>query len=136
MRSKVFQGILDNAKSEDRIFVRKYADMVVHINSILRHKNWTQKHLSEKLGKKPSEINKWLKGEHNFTLRSISKLEAELGEEILIVPQKITPQNQNDIGFQKIKEQSLSKDKKIEELEQQILILQRTIALLQKEKTT
>jgi transcriptional regulator with XRE-family HTH domain len=128
MRSKIFQNILDNAKTEDRIFVRKYADMVVHINSILKEKNWTQKHLSEKLGKKPSEINKWLKGEHNFTLRSISKLEAELGEEILIVPQN-SLENKNT-ELQKIK------DQKIVELEQQVQVLQRTIALLQKEKTT
>lgn len=121
MRSKIFQSILDNAKSEDRIFVRKYADIVVHINSILRKKQWTQKYLSEKLNKKPSEINKWLKGEHNFTLRSISKLEAELGEEILIVPQKKNIELEN---------------KKIEELEKQVQVLQRTIILLQKEKMT
>jgi transcriptional regulator with XRE-family HTH domain len=38
------------------------------------------------MGKKPSEISKWLNGEHNFTLRSLAKLEAELGEPIITVP--------------------------------------------------
>jgi len=128
MRSQLFQRILDNAKPEDRIFVRKYADIVVQVNSILKKKNWTQRHLSEKLNKKPSEINKWLKGEHNFTLRSISKLEAELGEQILIVPQ-------NNIENKNVELQKL-KDQKIIELQEQVQVLQKTIALLQKEKAT
>jgi len=33
--------------------------------------------------KKPSEINKWLKGNHNLTLKTLAKLEAELGEPII-----------------------------------------------------
>lgn len=37
------------------------------------------------MDKKPSEINKWLKGNHNFTLKTIAKLEAELGEPIIEV---------------------------------------------------
>ena len=32
------------------------------------------------------EISKWLGGNHNFTLRSLAKLQAELGEEIIQVP--------------------------------------------------
>lgn len=35
------------------------------------------------MNKKPSEINKWLKVNHNLTLKSLAKLEAELGEPIL-----------------------------------------------------
>jgi transcriptional regulator with XRE-family HTH domain len=33
--------------------------------------------------KRPSEINKWLKGNHNLTLKTLAKLEAELGEPII-----------------------------------------------------
>lgn len=47
-----------------------------------------QKDLAAKLGKSPSEINKWLNGDHNFTLRSLAKLQFELGEIILEVPEK------------------------------------------------
>ena len=46
----------------------------------------TQKDLADKLNKKPSEINKWLKGEHNYTLKSIARLQVELGEAIIAVP--------------------------------------------------
>jgi hypothetical protein len=39
------------------------------------------------MNKKPSEINKWLKGNHNLTLRTIARLEAELGDAIISVIQ-------------------------------------------------
>ncbi len=88
MRSKVFQRILDNTPKDVDIFVDWYADLVVRINQLLREKNMTKKELAEKLDKKPSEISKWLSGEHNFTLRSLAKLSAELGEPLLEVPKK------------------------------------------------
>lgn len=75
---------------ETKIFVDKYADIIVRVNQLLEEKGLSQKDLAEKMDKAPSEISKWLKGEHNFTLRSIAKLEAELGETILYVPQRKT----------------------------------------------
>lgn len=83
MRSNTIKKILDETPAEVRIFVRQYTDIVVRINAILKAKGYTQKDLADKLNKKPSEINKWLKGNHNLTLKTIAKLEAELGEPIL-----------------------------------------------------
>ncbi|MFN0190209.1 MAG: multiprotein-bridging factor 1 family protein [Bacteroidia bacterium] len=74
---------------ETKQFVRKYADMVVRINQLLREKGWTQANLAEKMGKKPSEISRWLSGDHNLTLRSISKLEVELEGDIISIPQPV-----------------------------------------------
>lgn len=76
-----------------KIFVDKYADIVVRINQLLKEKGYSQKDLAEKLDKRPSEISKWLNGDHNFTLRSIAKLEAELGETILYVPRQVNFQS-------------------------------------------
>jgi transcriptional regulator with XRE-family HTH domain len=83
MRSKVAERILDETPEEVRIFVRQYTDIVLKINQILKAKGYTQKDLAEKMNKKPSEINKWLKGNHNLTLKTLAKLEAELGEPII-----------------------------------------------------
>lgn len=88
MRSKIAQRIMDETPKEVRIFVRKYGDIVVRINQLLREKGYTQKNLAEKMDKTPSEISKWLSGEHNFTLRSLAKLEAELDADIFYVPKK------------------------------------------------
>jgi transcriptional regulator with XRE-family HTH domain len=88
MRSKAAERIMQRVPEETKIFVRWYGDLIVRINEILNEKGWTQKELSERLDKKPSEISKWLNGEHNFTLKSLAKLQAELGAEILEVPHK------------------------------------------------
>ncbi len=85
MRSNVAKRIQDETPEEVRIFVRQYTDIVVRINAILRSKGYSQKDLAERMKKKPSEINKWLKGPHNLTLKTIARLEAELGAPIIEV---------------------------------------------------
>jgi transcriptional regulator with XRE-family HTH domain len=88
MRSKIADRIMATTPEETKRFVRKYGDIVVRVHQILREKGITQKMLAEKMGKTPSEISKWLNGEHNLTLRSIAKLEAELEADIIYVPKK------------------------------------------------
>jgi len=89
MRSKVAKRIQDETPEEVRIFVRQYTDIVVRINEIMETKGYTQKDLAERMKKKPSEINKWLKGNHNLTLKTLAKLEAELGEPIIFTSSQI-----------------------------------------------
>jgi transcriptional regulator with XRE-family HTH domain len=86
MKSKTVDRLLKSPPKDVEVFVDLYADLVVRINQILREKGISKKELAERLDKQPSEISKWLGGEHNFTLRSIAKLSAELGEHLLEVP--------------------------------------------------
>ena len=88
MRSEIAQALLDKTPKETKIFIEYYADLVVLINQVLKEKGWTKAELASKLGKKPSEISKWLNGEHNFTLRSIAKLQAELDTVLLSIPKR------------------------------------------------
>lgn len=90
MRSNIFQEVLNSTPADVDIFVRWYGDIVVRIHELLMEKGINKKTLAEKLEKRPSEISKWLGGEHNFTLRSLAKLSAELGESILEVPKRTT----------------------------------------------
>jgi transcriptional regulator with XRE-family HTH domain len=90
MKSLVAERMMANMPEDVKIFVDKYADIVVRVNQLLKEKNYSQKELADKLEKNPSEISKWLGGNHNFTLRSIAKLEAELGETIIYVPKRLT----------------------------------------------
>lgn len=88
MRSKIARRLLDETPAEVRIFVRKYGDIIVRVHQLLKEKGWTQKDLAGQLEKRPSEVSKWLSGDHNFTLKSLAKLEAELGADIIYVPKK------------------------------------------------
>jgi ribosome-binding protein aMBF1 (putative translation factor) len=86
MRSKVSEWILESLTDEMKIFTDKYADLLVLIHTVMEQKGYSQKKLADRLGKQPSEIHKWLSGEHNLTLRTVSKLEAELNVTLLEVP--------------------------------------------------
>jgi transcriptional regulator with XRE-family HTH domain len=88
MRSKTVDRLLKSTPKDVEIFVDWYADLVVRINQLLRENNINKKELAERMDKKPSEISKWLNGEHNFTLRSLAKLSAELGENLFEVPKR------------------------------------------------
>jgi transcriptional regulator with XRE-family HTH domain len=83
MRSKIAKKILSETPEEVKIFVKRYTDIVVRIHELMQLKGLTQKDLADRMDKKPSEINKWLKGNHNLTLKTIAKLEAELGGTII-----------------------------------------------------
>lgn len=81
--SEIFNSI--QVSDEVNRFVDHSFDVVNKIHSILERQGKTQRDLSVMLGKSESEISKWMRGTHNFTLKSISKIEAALGEKIFIV---------------------------------------------------
>ena len=67
--------------------VRRRVDLTLlivdRIHSILEEKGLKQKDLANMLGKKDSEISKWMRGTHNFTIDTISSIENALGTPIL-----------------------------------------------------
>ena len=55
------------------------------IHAILEERGLKQKDLANMIGKKESEISKWIRGTHNFTIETISLIENVLGHPILQV---------------------------------------------------
>jgi len=88
MRSKIAKKILESTSEDELIFVSWYADIVIRIHELLESNGVSQKTLAERMGKTAPEISRWLSGEHNFTLKSLAKLQAELGGTILHIPHK------------------------------------------------
>ncbi len=87
--SKLFDKAISQVSEDSKRFVDNTIDIVDQIDDYLSIKNMTRRELAEKLDKKESEISKWMSGTHNFTLRSISKIEAALNETIITTPQKV-----------------------------------------------
>jgi len=77
---------LGKIKPENRKFVGKSKALADQVNEVLNLKGMNQKDASIKLGKYQSEISKWLSGQHNPTLRTITSLEVLLGTDLLITP--------------------------------------------------
>ena len=69
--------------------VRRRVDLsfliVDRIHNILEEKGLKQKDLANMLGKKESEISKWMRGTHNFTIDTITSIENALDASILQV---------------------------------------------------
>lgn len=70
------------------VFITRSFDIVDRIHEILRMKNLSQKDLAILLGKKESEISKWMSGTHNFTLKTLIRIEDILGNPIINVINK------------------------------------------------
>lgn len=100
MTKDFFQQLIDETPVDVKIFVDKYEEISMRIYQLLASKKMTQKDLAERLGKRPSEISKWLNDGHNLTLRTIAKIEAVLEADIINVPLKqsfIMPKGNNTV---------------------------------------
>lgn len=73
----------ENGKPEITRLVEKNLALTEKINSILKERGIQKSQFAELLGKRPSEISKWLSGTHNLTMKSITKMESVLGEDLI-----------------------------------------------------
>ena len=88
MASSLFNRLRSQTPKDSKLFVAKNLDITEQVHEILERKGWSQKDLARALGKQESEISKWLSGLHNLTLKTITKIEAILGEDIICTPAK------------------------------------------------
>lgn len=84
-RSSIIEARRAKVSSEARRRVNLSFLIVDKIHSIMEKKGLKQKDLAILLDKNESEISKWMRGTHNFTIETISSIEDALGEPILQV---------------------------------------------------
>ncbi len=53
--------------------------------ALMQERGLNKKQLAEALGKRPNEITRWLSGEHNFTISTLSMLSTFFGKSIINV---------------------------------------------------
>jgi transcriptional regulator with XRE-family HTH domain len=94
-------GILDNLLAEITPEQQARTDRKMRIASIIddamKAKGFGKKQFADKVGRKPSEITKWLSGTHNFTIETIADIERVLGVRILNL--KMKPNNTNMVSI-------------------------------------
>jgi len=88
MKSSIIAGFLATIPEENARFTDKNLDISEQVYALLEKKGLSQKEFAQLLGKNESEVSKWLSGLHNLTLKSIARMEAALGEDIIITPQQ------------------------------------------------
>ena len=83
-------------------FVNKNLLITQQIFKYIHDRDWSQKDLANALGKSEAEISKWLSGVHNLTLKSLTRLETVLGEDIITTPLSARKQYEK-VHFVKVK---------------------------------
>ncbi len=53
------------------------------LDALLKEKGITQHELAKRLGKRDSEVSKWLTGRHNFTTSTIARIETAVGARLV-----------------------------------------------------
>jgi transcriptional regulator with XRE-family HTH domain len=81
-----FDNLLNSIDEDTKQSISISMAIATQINFVLKKKNISQRAFAALLGKKESEISKWLSGNHNFTTNTIGKIQRALGENIINVP--------------------------------------------------
>jgi ribosome-binding protein aMBF1 (putative translation factor) len=78
---------LDGVKwrRENRSWLNRSQAVALKVLHTLRTEGLSQKDLAEKLSISPQQVNKWLKGNENFTFETIAKLESALNIELMSI---------------------------------------------------
>ena len=67
-------------------YVRKSIDIADRLYILMQEREMSQKDLAKALQKSPSEINKWLSGQHNFTVKTMAAIEEVLQTNLFTIP--------------------------------------------------
>lgn len=85
-RAKNFlREILSNITPEERVEARLSVQISNRLNFLMKEKGLSKKQLADAIGKRPSEITRWLSGEHNFTISTLAMLSSFFGQPVITV---------------------------------------------------
>ncbi len=84
----LFRECLDQISEKNRAEFNLSFEIADCIDAILKEKGLTQKELAKRMGKRESEVSRWLTGRHNFTTNTLADISLALGEPVVIVPRQ------------------------------------------------
>lgn len=84
-KNSLFDQCVANVAPEVMKEVSLNIDIANRIYDLLKEKKMTQREFAALMGKRESEISRWLTGSHGFTTTTLAKIAAVLGEPIVMV---------------------------------------------------
>lgn len=81
----LFEEYLSKVAPEVRTEVNLNMDIANRIYDLLKERNMTQREFARLMGKRESEISRWLTGSHSFTTTTIAKIANVLNDHIVEV---------------------------------------------------
>ena len=83
--NELFRQCLSAIPEEQRAEFDLSYSIAERLDALLKQKGITQHELAAKLGKRDSEVSKWLTGRHNFTTNTIARIETAIGEKLIMI---------------------------------------------------
>ena len=77
--------LLSDISPEERAEARLSFQISNRLDFLMKEKGLSKKQFADAIGKRPSEITRWLSGEHNFTISTLAMLSTFFGQTIIIV---------------------------------------------------
>ena len=77
--------LLGEITPEERAEARLSFEISNRLDMLMQEKGLSKKQLADAIGKRPSEITRWLSGEHNFTISTLAMLSSFFGQPIITV---------------------------------------------------
>ena len=77
--------LLGEITPEERAEARLSFQISNRLDFLMQEKGLSKKQLADAIGKRPSEITRWLSGEHNFTISTLAMLASFFGQPIITV---------------------------------------------------
>lgn len=79
------------------IFIDNSFDLSARIQYLMDLNGFDQKELARRLDKNESEISKWMSGSHNYTIKTLAKVEEVLGNKLLTVCSEEEYKNKTEV---------------------------------------
>lgn len=73
--TSILDTVLGNIDTKRAKNMERRMMLAVKIAEGIKRKGQSQKEFAEKMSKRPSEISKWLRGDHNFTTSTLFDIE-------------------------------------------------------------
>lgn len=84
--SDSFNKMVADVPSDIKAEINLSFEISDKIYTLMRDRGLSKKQFADSLGRRPSEVTKWLSGQHNFTIATLTMLSAFFGQPIISVP--------------------------------------------------
>lgn len=82
---KLMQQLIARIPPEQKKQLDYSNDISDRLDAIMKERGISHRELARITGKRPSEVTRWLSGQHNFTLATLAKLSVALNHDFVAV---------------------------------------------------
>ncbi|MDE5920581.1 MAG: helix-turn-helix transcriptional regulator [Paramuribaculum sp.] len=80
-----YRKMVDQVPPEIKEEINLSFEISNKIDALMQERGLSKKQFADQIGKRPSEVTRWLSGQHNFTVSTLAMLSTFFGKSIISV---------------------------------------------------